>query len=65
MKLGDLVKKLRLRSVQAGDGQQSVENVDGMANLVSGNATPDGGHVPVGAPPGWVPSQQDWGRPKQ
>jgi hypothetical protein len=59
-----LLNKFRLRSVQVGEGERPVGNVDGMANLVSGNTGHDGGHLPVAAPPNWVPSQQDWGRPK-
>jgi hypothetical protein len=56
-KLRQLLKKLRLRSVEPGEGERSVDNVDAIASAASLFTTP--GAVGPGAPTNWVPSQQD------
>ena len=57
MKIRELLKKIRLRPLQAGD--RPADNVDSLgANM---HAAHPAGHVPPGMelPPGYVPSQQD------
>ena len=58
MKLHELLNKVRLRSVQAGEGERPVDNVDGLASATveSLKGVTD---VPAAAPTHWVPSQQD------
>jgi hypothetical protein len=57
VKLRKLLKKFRLRPVEAGEGERSIDNVDGVASAQSLFSNP--GAVGPGAPPNWVPSQQD------
>ena len=55
MKLREWWKRIRLRPLEGSD--RPVDNVDGLASGQSAfnSATP----VAPGAPPNWVPSQQD------
>jgi hypothetical protein len=62
VKLREALKKLFRSSVQAGDGQRPVDNVDALARAGSQRMDPLGG-VPGSAPPGWVPPV-DEGRPR-
>ena len=62
MKLRGLRKWLRLRPVDLEGESRKMDNVDGTASGASLFASPT--PVGPGAPPNWVPSQQDWGRPK-
>jgi hypothetical protein len=58
VKLRELLNRVQLRSVQAGDGERPVDNVDGLASapVESLKGVTD---VPAVAPTHWVPSQQD------
>ena len=56
-----LLKKLRLKSVQAGDGQRSFDNVDAMASMAQTRVDPTGG-APATFPPNYVRTDDD-GRP--
>ena len=65
MRLGALLKRLDLWLRPAhvhGEGrdERPVDNDTALATM-SGHV--DGMGAPVDAPPNWVPSQQDWGRP--
>jgi hypothetical protein len=64
MKIRALLKRIRLRSLQVGDGERSIDNVDALSGAINHSTDPTTGGGAVSAPPGWVPSQQDWGRPK-
>jgi hypothetical protein len=57
MKLRQLLRKFRLRSVEAGEGERSMDNVDAIATAGSLYTTPTA--VAPMAPTNWVPSQQD------
>jgi len=60
MKLHELLKKIRLRTLQAGD--RPADNVDALGAVGSATLYSGGGpSAPEGAtiPPGYVPSQQD------
>jgi len=63
MKLRKLLKRIRLQAL-SGDGERPIDNVDALSGAVNHSADPTTGGGPVSAPPNWVPSQQDWGRPK-
>jgi hypothetical protein len=58
MKLRQVLKNFRLRSVQLGEGERSVGNVDALTTMTH-SGVDQGGNIPVTAPPNWVPSQQD------
>jgi hypothetical protein len=51
-----------LKSVQAGDGQRSVDNVDAMSSMAQTRIDPSGG-APATFPPNYVPPA-DEGRPR-
>jgi hypothetical protein len=55
VKIREFLKKIRLRALEGSDRQ--VDNVDGVASAQSLFSSP--GPVGPGAPPNWVPSQQD------
>jgi hypothetical protein len=55
------LKKLRLRSVQAGEVQRPIDNVDAMSSMAQTRVDPSGG-APASFPPNYV--RQDDGRPK-
>jgi hypothetical protein len=59
--LRKLLKKLRLKSVQAGDGQRSVDNIDAMSSMAQTRLDPSGG-APATFPPNYVRTD-DEGRP--
>ena len=58
MKIRAFLRRFRLRSVQAGDGQRQEDKVDALATTGHTDALGDwgGGNS---APVNWVPSQQD------
>jgi hypothetical protein len=58
LSVGELLKRFRLRFLQVGEGERSVDNVDALTTM-SHSVTDQGGSIPVPAPPNWVPSQQD------
>lgn len=62
MKFRELLKKLRLRSVQL--GERPIDNVDGMASAIGRNGSDFPSESAPLIPPGYVPSQQDWGKPR-
>jgi len=55
------LQKLRLRSVQAGEGQRSIDNVDAMSSMAQTRVDPTGG-APATFPPDYV--KTDDGRPR-
>jgi hypothetical protein len=60
MKLRELLKMIRPRTLQAGD--RPIDNVDALGAVGSATLLSGGGpNAPEGAtmPPGYVPSQQD------
>ena len=59
--LRNWLKKLRLKSVQAGDGQRSVDNIDAMTSTAQTRMSPQGG--PATFPPDYVKTE-DEGRPR-
>ena len=59
--LRNLLRKLRFKSVQAGEGQRSVDNVDAMSSMAQTRIDPSGG-APASFPPDYV--KTDDGRPK-
>ena len=59
--LRNWLKKLRLKSVQAGDGQRSVDNIDAQASMAQTKSTPVSG--PALFPPNYVKDDDD-GRPR-
>jgi hypothetical protein len=59
--LRNLLRKLRLKSVQAGEGQRSMDNVDAMSSMAQTRIDPSGG-APATFPPDYV--KTDDGRPK-
>ena len=59
--LRNLLRKLRLKSVQAGEGQRSMDNVDAMSSMAQTRIDPSGG-APATFPPNYV--KTDDGRPK-
>ncbi len=61
--LRNLLKKLRLKSVQAGDGPAvEIDNVDAMASMAQTRVDPSGG-APATFPPNYV-RPTDEGRPR-
>ena len=56
-----LLRKIRLKSVQAGEGQRSVDNIDAMSSMSQTRIDPSGG-APATFPPNYV--KQDDGRPR-
>jgi hypothetical protein len=56
-----LLKRFRLKSVQAGEGQRSVDNIDAMTSTAQARMTPQGG--PATFPPDYVRTE-DEGRPR-
>jgi hypothetical protein len=59
--LRKLLRRLRLKPVQAGDGQRSIDNVDAIASMAQTRLDPSGG-APATFPPNYV--KQDDGRPR-
>ena len=59
--LRNWLKKLRLKSVQAGDGQRSVDNIDAMSSMSQTRVDPSGG-APASFPPNYV--KTDDGKPR-
>ena len=55
------LKRLKLKSVQAGEGQRSVGNIDAMTSTAQTRVTPQGG--PATFPPDYVRTEDD-GRPR-
>ena len=55
------LKRLKLKSVQAGEGQRSVGNIDAMTSTAQTRMTPQGG--PATFPPDYVRTEDD-GRPR-
>jgi hypothetical protein len=60
--LRNWLKKLRLRSVQAGEGQRTVDNIDAMSSTAQTRFDPSGG-APATFPPDYVKPADD-GRPR-
>ena len=56
------LRKLKLKSVQAGEGQRSVDNVDAMSSMAQTRVDPNGG-APATFPPNYV-QPADEGRPR-
>jgi len=61
MGLREFLRRFRLKSVQAGDGQRSIDNVDAMASAHSQKSSLTGG--PAQFPPDYVKTD-DEGRPR-
>ena len=59
--LRNLLRKLRLKSVQADEGQRSMDNVDAMSSMAQTRIDPSGG-APASFPPDYV--KTDDGRPR-
>jgi len=62
MGIRNFSRRFELRSVQAGDGQRSVDNVDAMASMAQTRVDPSGG-APATFPPNYV-KPVDEGRPR-
>jgi len=62
MGIRNFLRRFKLRSVQAGDGQRSVDNVDAMASMAQTRVDPSGG-APATFPPNYV-KPVDEGRPR-
>ena len=60
--LRKFLKRFRLKSVQAGDGQRSVDNIDAMSSTAQSRFDPSGG-APATFPPDYVRTEDD-GRPR-
>jgi hypothetical protein len=60
--LRNLLRKLRLKSVQAGEGQREIDNVDAMSSMAQTRVDPSGG-APATFPPNYV-RPTDEGRPR-
>jgi hypothetical protein len=55
------LKRIWTRVMQ-GEDERSIDNVDGLTTAINhAEQSSEGGAAPMSAPPGWVPSQQDWG----
>jgi hypothetical protein len=63
VKLLDFLKKLRPTSVQAGEDQRSVDNIDAQAAALGTQRMDPNGGMPGLAPPNYVPPA-DEGRPR-
>ena len=61
MGIRNFSRRFELRSVQAGDGQRSVDNIDAMTSTAQTRMTPQGG--PATFPPDYVKAEDD-GRPR-
>ena len=61
MGIRNFLRRFRLKSVQAGEGQRSVDNVDATATTTVDKADPQG-EWPGSVPPGYIKSY-DEGRP--
>jgi hypothetical protein len=59
--LRNWLRKLRLKSVQAGEGQRSIDNIDAMSSMAQTRVDPSGG-APATFPPNYVRTD-DEGRP--
>ena len=58
------LKRFKLKSVQAGDGQREVDNVDALAAAAQSRAVdPTGSGAPALFPPNYVKDDDD-GRPR-
>jgi hypothetical protein len=58
------LKRFKLKSVQAGDGQRSVDNIDAMTAAAQNRGIdPTGGGAPALFPPDYVKDDDD-GRPR-
>jgi hypothetical protein len=64
MGIRKFLRRFRLKSVQAGEGQRSVDNVDAMAATEHGARTDPQGVLPGTVPPGYIKSY-DEGRPSK
>ena len=62
MGIRKFLRRFKLRSVQAGEGQRSVDNIDAMSTMAQTRVDPSGG-APVTFPPDYVKSV-DEGRPR-
>ena len=62
MGIRNFLRSFKLKSVQAGDGQRSVDNVDAMASMSPTWLDPSGG-APATFPPNYV-RLADEGRPR-
>jgi hypothetical protein len=56
------LKRLKLKSVQAGEGKRSVDNIDAMSSMAQIRVDPSGG-APATFPPDYVKPADD-GRPR-
>ena len=56
------LRKFMLKSVQAGEGQRSVDNIDAMSSMAQTRVDPSGG-APATFPPDYVKPADD-GRPR-
>ena len=59
--LRKLLRRFKLKSVQAGDGQRSVDNIDALSSTAQTRFDPSGG-APATFPPDYVRPADD-GRP--
>jgi hypothetical protein len=62
MGIRNFIRRFKLKSVQAGEGQRSVDNVDAMASMSQTRIDPSGGG-PATFPPDYV-KPADEGRPR-
>ncbi len=62
MGLRDFLKRFRLKSVQAGEGQREIDNVDAVSSMAQTRVDPSGG-APATFPPNYV-RPTDEGRPR-
>jgi hypothetical protein len=62
MGLRDFLKGFRLKSVQAGEGQREIDNVDAVSSMAQTRVDPSGG-APATFPPNYV-RPTDEGRPR-
>jgi hypothetical protein len=60
--LRKLLRRFKLKSVQAGDGQRSVDNIDALSSTAQTRFDPSGG-APATFPPDYVRPADD-GRPR-
>jgi hypothetical protein len=63
MGLRNFLRRFRLKSVQAGEGQRSIDNIDAMASMAQTRVDPSGTGAPATFPPNYVPPA-DEGRPR-
>ena len=63
MKIRDWLRKA-WRRLMDGEGERSIDNVDALTTMGSSEGFNSNAAGHADAPPNWVPSQQDWGRPR-